>query len=307
MANRPTRRTRVLSETIIIGCDHRGYAMKEFVKEELARRKFAVKDVGAFTADQPSDYPVHVSKVAGAVSAGVFRRGIAIDGSGVGASAVANRFPYVRAALCNDIGVAKLAREHTDANVLVMAGMLTPNWLAAQILEAWLTTPFEGGRHLRRVKLIDDNTQLSIALSHLDEIDPAKIDATAISEPFVRRALKGLERIAKLFRPDERRAGETARMAESCPTKITCGIRKYSALMLDLSAHGAQFRLQGPEAGQVMLDDAVECAVRTPYGLSTCRGTVKWVDARSRTIGVAFEALPRAPKDPLRLLQDSWL
>jgi len=307
MTNRPTRRTRVLAETIVIGCDHRGYAMKEFVKEELAKRKFAVKDVGAFTADKPSDYPVHVSKVAGAVSAGLFRRGIAIDGSGVGASVVANRFPHVRAALCNDIGVARISREHTDSNVLVLAGMLTPNWLAAQILEAWLITPFEGGRHLRRVKSIDDNTQLSIALTHLDQIDPSKIDATSVNEPFVRRALEGLERIVKLFRPDERREGQAARMVESCPAKLTCGVRKHSALMMDLSSRGAQFRLQGSEEPQVMLDDVVECAVKTPYGPSTCRGTVKWVDIRSRTIGVAFESLPKDPKDPLRLMQDSML
>ena len=96
-------------------------------------------------------------------------------------------------------------------------------------------------------------------------------------------------------------------MVESCPAKITCGVRKYSAQMMDLSARGAQFRLQGSDVGQVMLDDAVECAVKTPYGPSTVRGTVKWVDARSKTIGVAFESLPKDPKDPLRLMQDSML
>jgi ribose 5-phosphate isomerase B len=308
MAQRATQRMKAVAETIVIGSDHAGFAMKEFIKEELRKQRFAVKDVGTYTAEEPCDYPVYVSKVAAAVSEGHYLRGIAVDGNGVGSSVVANRFPRVRAALCNDIGVARMSRAHADANILVIAGRLTPEWLTAQILDAWLHTRFEGGRHSRRVKLIDDNTQLSIAMRHLSQIDPKRIDTASVNEPFVRRTLKGLQKMVTLLKLDDRRSEQEARMAEACPSTIEWEGVKLSGLMMDLSARGAQFRIQGKaDLGKFLLDDTVECRVKTPYGVSACKGTVKWVDTASRTIGVSVTDMSRDKSDPLRLLQDSML
>jgi ribose 5-phosphate isomerase B len=306
MLAKSTRSMKALREVIIIGSDHQGFAMKEFIKRELTQRNIAVKDVGAFTADEPSDYPVYVSKVAGAVSSGAYRRGIAIDGSGVGTSVVCNRFPHVRAALCNDIAVARIARGHADSNVLVLAGRLTPEWLAAQILDAWLSTAFEGGRHERRVKLIDDNTQLAIAFDHLGEIDPTKIQPESVNQPFLQRAMKGLEKIVALLHSDERRVTADVRHPETCSATVNYEGRPYGGLLLDISERGAQLRLTGQvKIAPFVIDESLDFSVKTPYGASSCSGMIKWVDVQSRTIGVAFTAFPKDPNDPLRLLLDS--
>jgi len=308
MVQRATQKMKVIAETIVIGSDHAGFAMKEFVKEELRKHKLAVKDVGAYTAEEPSDYPVFVSKVAATVSEGHYRRGIAIDGSGVGSSVVANRFPHVRAALCNDIGVARIAREHSDSNVLVLSGRLTPEWLAAQILDAWLNTKFEGGRHSRRVSQIDDNTQLSIAMRHLAQVDPKRIDTAGVNQPFMLRALRGLQKLTKLIGMNERRGERDSRMSETCPAQVCWEHIVLSGLMTDLSSKGAQFRIQGKaDLGKLIMDDEVECQVKTPYGKSACRGAIKWVDAQSRTVGISFTEVSRDKNDPLRLMQESML
>lgn len=199
-----------------------------------------------------------------------------------------------------------MSRAHADANILVLAGRLTPDWLAEQILDAWLTTSFEGGRHQRRVSLIDDNTQLAIALHHLDQLDPKRIDPSLVAEPFAQRAIKGLQRIVNLFTAERRGMPET-RMSEARPSTITCDGRKYAAMMTDLSSKGAQFRFQGSDRVALMEDDVVECDVKTQYGLAQCSGVVRWVDGQSRSIGVVFTKLSKDPKDPLRLLQDSML
>ena len=112
------------AEKIIIGADHGGFSMKESLKPFLAEMGFAVTDVGT-DSDRAADYPDFGAKAAGAVSAGLFRRGILICGSGVGMSIVANRFPGVRAALCLDEETARLSRMHNDANILVLAGRKT--------------------------------------------------------------------------------------------------------------------------------------------------------------------------------------
>ena len=308
MPRKETRKMKTLRETIIVGSDHRGFQMKEFIKEELARRKFDVRDVGAYTDSEPSDYPVSAAKVARAVSAGNLTRGIAVDGAGVGSTIVANRFPRVRATVCSSIGVAKLARACEDSNVLVLAGQLTQPWLAAQILDTWLTTPFEGGRHLRRVKLIDDNTQLSVALGHLSQVDPRRLEAEAVNLPFMNRARKGLEKIAALFTAERREDGSTARTAETCPSRLTSMGKRYKALMLDLSGRGAQFRVQEDgELSELMADDEVSCSVKTPYGTAQCDGVVKWVDLQSGTVGVVFSDMDGDKAEPLRALYDSDL
>jgi ribose 5-phosphate isomerase B len=142
-----------MSETIIIAADHGGYSLKEALKPFLTEMGLIVTDMGT-DSDQAVDYPDFGGKAAGAVSAGLFPRGILICGSGVGMSIVANRFPGVRAALCLDEETARLSRMHNDANILVLAGRKTAPETALRIVRTWLTTPFEEGRHQKRLDKI---------------------------------------------------------------------------------------------------------------------------------------------------------
>ena len=139
---------------IIIGADHAGYPMKEKVKAFLQDRGITVEDVGTHS-DKSVDYTDFGKAVARKVSDGSFQRGILICGTGLGMSMVANRFPGVRAALANDLFSAIMSRRHNDSNVLAMGGRLIGDALALQLVEAWLETPFEGGRHQRRLEKMD--------------------------------------------------------------------------------------------------------------------------------------------------------
>jgi len=141
------------SEEIIVGADHAGYILKETLKCFLTEQGLLVTDVGT-NSTSPVDYPDFGRQVGRAVSVGQFARGILLCGAGVGMSIVANRFPGVRAALCRDEETARLSRMHNDANVLVLAARLTDPQTALAITKAWLTTPFEGGRHQRRLDKI---------------------------------------------------------------------------------------------------------------------------------------------------------
>jgi len=143
------------SDIILIGSDHAGYAMKEYIKTELTRLNIAFEDVGVYNEDR-SDYPLYAAKVASRVANGEAKRGIVVCGSGIGASITANRFRKVRAALCITEEMALLSRKHNDANVLVLGGRITPNAEATKILTAWLNTAFEGGRHATRIAMIDE-------------------------------------------------------------------------------------------------------------------------------------------------------
>ena len=136
---------------IIIGSDHAGFCLKE----ELKRSITGMTDVGTYS-EEPVDYPDVAARVARAISSGEFERGILICGSGVGMSIVANRFPGVRAALCTDADTARLSRMHNDSNVLVLAGRRTQAETAFELLDIWLDTAFEGGRHGRRLDKIKD-------------------------------------------------------------------------------------------------------------------------------------------------------
>jgi ribose 5-phosphate isomerase B len=142
-----------MSGKIIIAADHAGYSLKETLKPSLSEMGLVVTDVGT-DSDQAIDYPDPGGQAAEAVSTGLFPRGILICGSGVGMSIVANRFPGVRAALCLDEETARLSRMHNDANILVLAGRKTDTETARRIVRMWLTTPFEGGRHQRRLDKI---------------------------------------------------------------------------------------------------------------------------------------------------------
>ena len=139
---------------IIIGADHAGYPMKEKVKAFLQDRGITVEDVGTHS-DKSVDYTDFGKAVARKVSDGSFQRGVLICGTGLGMSMVANRFPGVRAALANDLFSAIMSRRHNDSNVLAMGGRLIGDALALQLVDAWLETPFEGGRHQRRLEKMD--------------------------------------------------------------------------------------------------------------------------------------------------------
>jgi ribose 5-phosphate isomerase B len=140
-------------EKIIIGADHAGYALKEVLKTWLTEQGIEVIDAGT-DSERSVDYPDFAAQVARAVSNGLFQRGILICGTGVGMSIVANRFIGVRAALCRDEETARLSRMHNDANILVLAARLTEAETAIAILRIWLSTPFEGERHQRRLDKI---------------------------------------------------------------------------------------------------------------------------------------------------------
>jgi len=135
---------------IIIGCDHGALTLKNIVAEFLRSIRIEVNDVGTHTIDSV-DYPDIGNQVAGAVSQGTYQRGILLCGTGLGMSMVANKHPYVRAALCNDLFSAQLSRLHNDANILVMGGRVIGDVLAIEIVRTWLNTPYEGGRHQIRL------------------------------------------------------------------------------------------------------------------------------------------------------------
>ncbi len=143
-----------MSEKIIVASDHAGFAMKEYLKSELKKRDFEVEDAGTYNTDSV-DYPVYAAKLSEAVASGAVNKGVLVCGSGIGASMTANRFKGVRAALCTSVEMAKLSRMHNDANVLVVGGRLTSEETASLMLDAWLTTEFEGGRHQNRITLMD--------------------------------------------------------------------------------------------------------------------------------------------------------
>ena len=140
---------------VIIGCDHAGFGLKTQVKGLLENMGHNVEDAGCHSEDSV-DYPVYGKAVATGVAEGEFAKGILICGSGLGMSMIANRFPGVRAALCNDLYSAVLSRRHNDANLLVMGGRLIGRDLAEEIVRTWLTTEFDGGRHERRIAQLDE-------------------------------------------------------------------------------------------------------------------------------------------------------
>ena len=141
--------------SIIIGSDHAAYCLKEKIKACLMeKRGVEVEDAGTHSEDSV-DYPDFGIRVADSVSTGKFGRGILLCGTGIGMSMVANKFPYIRAALCNDLFSAIMSRKHNNANILVMGGRVIGDVLAEGILDAWLDTPFEGGRHQLRLEKFD--------------------------------------------------------------------------------------------------------------------------------------------------------
>jgi ribose 5-phosphate isomerase B len=138
---------------VVIGSDHAGLDLKTDVATLLMDLGYDYADYGTDTS-QSVDYPDFGEKVAQAVSSGKADRGILICGTGIGMSIVANKFHNIRAALCNDLFSAKMSRLHNDANILVMGGRIIGKDLARAIVNTWMKTDFESGRHLNRLKKI---------------------------------------------------------------------------------------------------------------------------------------------------------
>jgi ribose 5-phosphate isomerase B len=136
---------------VAIACDHRGYTVKQRIVAQIADRGHEVLDFGT---DNPKacDYPDYGIPAAKAVALGQADRGILIDGSGIGMSIIANKLPGIRAAICHDELTAEISRRHNNANILCFAADLLGDELIRRIIDAWLLTPFEEGRHARRVE-----------------------------------------------------------------------------------------------------------------------------------------------------------
>ena len=138
---------------IVIGSDHGGVALKDFLAQKLRSKNIVVEDLGTHGSDSV-DYPDFGRLVALKVARGEAERGILMCTSGVGMSIEANKFPGVRAALVHEVQGARMSREHNDSNVLILGGSVVDPAVAEQILDVWLETPFGGGRHQRRIDKI---------------------------------------------------------------------------------------------------------------------------------------------------------
>jgi ribose 5-phosphate isomerase B len=148
-----------MMKKIAIGSDHAGFGLKEDILALLKRLDAEIMDCGTHTAESV-DYPDFGARVSELVSSGQIEKGILICGTGLGMSMVANKYPNVRAALCNDLFSAKMSRMHNDSNILVLGGRLIGKDLATEIVRVWLTTPFEGQRHQKRldkIRKIEEN------------------------------------------------------------------------------------------------------------------------------------------------------
>ena len=140
---------------IALGTDHAGFHLKERLKKLLADLGHEPVDFGTHS-DESADYPAYVRPAAEAVARGECDRGIVLGGSGNGEAMCANRVKGVRCALCWSVQVAELARRHNDANVISLGARLTTDADAEAIVKIWLATPFDGGRHEKRIKMLDE-------------------------------------------------------------------------------------------------------------------------------------------------------
>ena len=140
---------------IVVGSDHAAYELKEAIKEKLIGEGHEVIDVGCDSAESV-DYPKYGHAVGRAVASGEAERGIAVCGSGIGISIACNKVPGIRAALCTSVEMAEMSRRHNNANVVCMGARMISQELAFDIVDAWMTTDFEAGKHLRRINELED-------------------------------------------------------------------------------------------------------------------------------------------------------
>ena len=139
---------------IALGSDHAGFEYKEQIKSLVTNLGHEVRDFGTH-GPEPVDYPLFIRPAAGAIARGECERGIVLGGSGNGEAMVANKVKGIRCALCWNLESARLSRQHNDANVLSLGQRMMPLETALEIVKVWLVTPFEGGRHERRIRMIE--------------------------------------------------------------------------------------------------------------------------------------------------------
>ncbi|MBO7225061.1 MAG: ribose 5-phosphate isomerase B [Bacteroidales bacterium] len=142
-----------MSKVIPMACDHAGFELKEFLKSALIERGLEIKDFGTYTSDSV-DYPDMIHPLAKEINAGNFEFGIIMCGSANGVSMVANKYQNVRCALCWEEEIAQLAKQHNNANIISLPARFISKEKALSIVEAYLNTEFEGGRHQKRVEKI---------------------------------------------------------------------------------------------------------------------------------------------------------
>ncbi|WP_312094956.1 ribose 5-phosphate isomerase B [Aminipila sp.] len=140
---------------IAMACDHGGFELKEEIKTYLEKQGIQILDLGTHTTDSV-DYPEYGEACGEAVVSGRADRGIVCCGTGIGISIAANKVKGVRCALCTSVQMAEMTRKHNDANILAMGGRITDTEAAKNITQAWLDTEFEGGRHQRRVDMLNN-------------------------------------------------------------------------------------------------------------------------------------------------------
>ena len=140
---------------VVIGSDHAGYRLKESVKNFLIGKGMDVEDVGTHS-EESTDYPLYAEKVARYIQDGKAERGILICGTGIGMSISANKFRGIRASLCTNEYMARMSRRHNNANILCLGSRVVGEDLALSIVSAWLDEEFEGGRHLKRLTIIEE-------------------------------------------------------------------------------------------------------------------------------------------------------
>ena len=143
---------------VAIGCDHGGFNIKNKIVDYLKSNGFDFKDFGSFS-EESCDYPKVAKEVAVEVAKNNFDRGILVCGSGIGVSIAANKVKGIRAALCWNMATAKSARTHNDSNILCLGERVTEEKLLLEMVELWLKTEFEGGRHQTRVDMIEDDSK----------------------------------------------------------------------------------------------------------------------------------------------------
>lgn len=140
---------------IALAADHGGVELKKYIREYLREEGYKLADLGT-NSDESVDYPIYGKLCAEAVAGGKAQLGIVFCGSGIGISIAANRVKGARCALCTSVEMAKLSKQHNNANMLSLGGRLTSPELAKEIVKAWLSEEFQGGRHQRRIDLLDE-------------------------------------------------------------------------------------------------------------------------------------------------------
>lgn len=226
---------------IIVGCDHVAVSLKEAVRNHLEQRGVDVVDIGTDSPDVIVDYPDYAQKVALSVAAHEVDGGIVICGTGLGVSIAANKVPGARAALCHDVYTAHQARAHNDANILAMGAWIVSPQRMESIVNEWLDTPFEGGRHVARVNVLDryisgqrsdspfDPTvfRYAMALSFRSTVFGPVLFSGRVEQGFTALAEAGFHFVEL-----------SVRSAEDMPLDNLCGLLKKHGLQVTALATG---------------------------------------------------------------------